>query len=109
MKLPPVLRCYAEGRPGHWMAICLDFDIAVDGPDLAVVVDSLRKAIDEYCAHVLSLPEADQARLLRRRAPLSMRIKFLWHMLRAIWLRRDGGNNPKGRAEFVIPATRCHA
>ena len=109
MELPSVLTCYAEGRPGNWMAICLDFDVAVDGPDLPSVVNSLRKAIIEYCDYVSTLPVEDQRRLLRRKAPLQMRIKFLWHMIRTLWIRRDGGNNPKGRADFTLPAEHCHA
>ena len=105
MTLPRVLRCYAEGRPGHWSAICLDLDIAVDGPTLASVTESLEKAVSEYCAYVMTLPEADQRRLLRRKAPLSLRIRFLWHTIRNLWAVHDGGNDPKGRAEFLVPAT----
>ncbi len=105
MTLPRILRCYAEGRPGHWSAICLDLDIAVDGPTLASVTESLEKAVSEYCAYVMTLPEADQRRLLRRKAPLSLRIRFLWHTIRNLWAVHDGGNDPKGRAEFLVPAT----
>lgn len=109
MNLPRILRCYAEGRPGHWTALCLDLDLAVDGPTLASVTESLEKAINEYCEYILTLPEADQRRLLRRKTPLSLRLKFLWHAIRSLWSRRDGGNNPKGRAEFTVPAAHCHA
>lgn len=97
-------RCYAEGRPGDWEAICLDLDIAVQGESLPEVFDSLEKAVTLYIEEVLKLPEAEQARLLRRKAPLSCRLRFLWYaFLTAVRSRRRDGSGPT-RAEFTVAA-----
>ena len=95
-----VLRCYAEGRPGRWEAVCLDLDLAVQGDDFRDVIESLQKAIHDYLELVHELPEEERRRLLNRKAPWPMRWKFLWHSLRSVW---DGRNGSKGRAEFTLP------
>ncbi|MCW0235312.1 MAG: hypothetical protein OJJ21_17060 [Ferrovibrio sp.] len=95
-----ILRCYAEGQPGQWEAVCLDFDLAVQGSDFREVIDSLQVAIREYLEIVHELPVEERAHLMERRSPLSMRLKFAWHVLRSIW---DGRNGAKGRAEFTLP------
>lgn len=71
-----LLRCIAEGRDGHWEAICLDFDIAVQGKSFEDVYHGLTDMIDSYVQKVSRYPEADQRRLLNRKAPLSLRLKF---------------------------------
>ena len=71
-------RCFAEERDGVWTGYCLDFDLAVDGRSLEEVIGSLNAAIRLYLEEVGTLPEADRRRLLHRRAPLSLRLRFLW-------------------------------
>ncbi len=97
-----VLRCYAEGRPGAWEAVCLDFDLAVQGESLEDVLGSLKKAIGMYLETVHELPEEERKRFLNRRAPLSLRLKFLWHVVRSVLANKDGPDR-KARAEFLIP------
>jgi hypothetical protein len=94
------LHCYAEGRENQWEAICLDLDIAVQGGSLAGVIEDLSGAVKLYLEHVATLPEAERGRFERRVAPISLRLRFLWHALRSV-LRRDGPD--KGFAEFVMP------
>lgn len=98
-----LLRCYAEGRPGAWEAICLDFDVAVQGPSFEAVDKDLREAIGLYLEEIADYPAKDRARLLNRKAPLLMRLKYLWCMIRS---GNDGDNNtPKERHEFTFPAS----
>ena len=76
MKHNVTLRCYAEGSEGHWEAICLDFDLAVQGKSFDDVYHELREMIDSYIDTVSEYPEADRRRLLSRKAPLILRLKF---------------------------------
>jgi len=94
------IRCMAEGRDSRWWAICLDFDIAVQGESFTEVRDSLHQAIDMYLERVSELPEQERARLLRRRAPWYLRAKFHMVPLLAKLQGEDGGR----RRQFVIPA-----
>jgi hypothetical protein len=67
------LVCFAKGRPGDWEAICLTFDIAVQGASEDEVQHSLREAIVLFLQSVRE--EADPAvrrKLLKRRAPLGV-------------------------------------
>lgn len=97
------IRCYAEGRPGQWEAFCLDFDLAVQGRSFAEVFDAMNLAVDEYLSHVRAMPEPDRARLLARRAPLSLRLAFLGRVLAASLFGGAGANDSQ-RAEFLLPA-----
>lgn len=86
-----VLRCYAEGRDGEWEAFCLDLDIAVQGRSFEEVFRALGEAIALHVEAVSELSESDRARLLNRPAPLSLRLRFLGHALRALFTRDDDG------------------
>lgn len=70
-----LVRGYAEERDGRWEAICLDYDLAVQGESLPEAIDLLEKAVADYHRYVESLPETERESFLRRRAPL-------WHWLR---------------------------
>lgn len=94
------IRCMAEGGEGHWWAICLDFDIAVQGGSFPEVRDSLHQAIDAYLERVSELPEDEREQLLQRRAPWHLRAKF--HLLPL--LEKVRGEASGRRRQFVIPA-----
>ncbi len=96
-----VLHCYAEGRGGEWEAICLDLDIAVQGTSFEEVHHSLKTAITLYLETVDALPERDQADLLNRPAPLSVRLKFFAQAAQFLIRNRQDG---KHRHQFTIPA-----
>ena len=97
-----ILRCYAErSEAGGWEAICLDLDVAVQAGSFDDAVAELHRAIDLYLESVADLPESERARLLHRPAPLSLRLKFLWAMVRGLF----AGTAPGGRsAGFTWPA-----
>lgn len=68
--------CYAESREGKWEAVCLDFDIAVQGDSFEGVVHDLGTALHLYLQSVAGLPDADRKRLLARRVPLGARVQM---------------------------------
>ena len=99
-----IVRCYAEGRPGAWEAICLDFDLSVQGDSFEDVYRDLNKSIEMYCNYVNQLPEEERMSFIRRRAPLTLRLRFLWHAIRGFFDGDDDSN--KSRHEYTAP---CHA
>ena len=70
------LTCYAWGHPGSWEALCIDFDLSVQGNSLEEVRAEMDDAIDTYLSYVGELPESERARLLNRKAPLGLRTKL---------------------------------
>lgn len=97
------LLCYAKGRAGDWEAICLDLDISVQGESFDEVYGSLNESIEVFVETVMELPESDQARLLRRRSPWSVRLTFFRYVLRSLIGR---SNNDNDQAQFTVA---CHA
>lgn len=80
------LTCFARGRPGEWEAICLDFDIAVQGQSFEEVMALLDVSIADYVESARQETPKVRDRLLRRAAPAHIRlgylVAFLWHNLR---------------------------
>ena len=93
---PRLLRCYAENEGSGWEAICLDVDVAVQAATFDEAVRELREAVAVYFETVKELPEQDRERLLNRRAPLSLRVKFFLRALRALFW-----DDNAERAEFT--------
>lgn len=77
------LTCYIEGSDNQWEAICLDFDIAVQGISARDVEDHLLDAIRSYLEYAYSLPEAERAAFLDRQVPLFLRLKFVWNVIKS--------------------------
>jgi predicted RNase H-like HicB family nuclease len=94
------LHCYAEGRDGEWEAICLDLDIAVQGRSFEEVVTSLREAVSLYLETLADLEPKQRQSLLRRTAPLTVRLKFLVHAARALF---SDHNDHSERHQFTMP------
>lgn len=97
--LPLILRCIAEQDEAGWTGLCVDLDLAVQGASFEEVADDLRTAIEEYLAHVRTLPEPDRTRLLNRKAPWSLRAKYVLYQIQGAWHRRL----PPHHASFGIP------
>jgi hypothetical protein len=87
------LTCFARGRPGEWEAICLDYDIAVQGRTFNEVEELLHDAIDDYVETARREPQEVRDRLLRRAAPLHVRwgyiLGFVWHNVNHRRSRQD--------------------
>ena len=78
------LLCYAFGRDDRWEAICVDFDLAIQGTSFRGVQDGLNALIKTYITDARKETEADARRLLDRRAPLLVRarlaLQLLWNL-----------------------------
>jgi hypothetical protein len=95
------LRCYAHGRPGEWQAICLDFDIAVQGKSFEEVRDSLREAIRGYIEHASTEDEQTRHALLNRRAPFLVYARCWLHYHLSGILHK--GDSSESHAGFQLP------
>jgi predicted RNase H-like HicB family nuclease len=71
-----VLHCHAFGQDDEWQAICLDLDLAVQGRSFEEVFRLLGETISFHIEGIMELPEADRQRLLNRRVPWIVRLKF---------------------------------
>lgn len=84
-QIPKTLLCYAHGREGSWEAICVDYDVAVQGSSFEEVREILNEAIATYIEDALAESPSDRNRLLGRHAPIyvkfSLAIKFLLYVL----------------------------
>jgi hypothetical protein len=70
------LLCSAEGMGNQWQALCLDFDIAVQGGSFAEVQLSLGDAINDYVEAAEQEDEPARAALLNRRTPVWLRFSL---------------------------------
>jgi hypothetical protein len=85
-----VLRYYIRGYGERWHAMCVDLDIAAQGHSLHEAESTLDEMIDSYFAKAASLPEPDRHRLLNRKAPLGIRLKYAFiFFLASVWRKRD--------------------
>ena len=95
------LLCYARGVEDDWEAICVDFDIAVQGRSFDEVKSLLDRSVALYVEESSRNDRETARRLLARTAPLSVRagwgFTLLWH-----WLNRRKGGGRESLAGFDI-------
>jgi hypothetical protein len=96
---PRAVRCFAEGRDGQWEAVCLDFDLSVQGGSFTDVYARLNDQIALYLEEVASLPMAERRRFWRRKVPFTVALVMLAKMARLAIAA------PRGRAvhEYSMP------
>jgi hypothetical protein len=82
--------CFARGREGSWEALCIDFDIAVQGASFSQVQADFNDAVAEYVEAARQEDAATRERLLNRRAPLSVMIVWSLRVLRSAWRHGPG-------------------
>ena len=92
--------CYAEGCPGNWEAICLDFDLSVQGESFDEVYRELHEAISMHLEYIETLPKEEQIRFLRRKAPFGLRIKVIMMLILAAIF--TNGKDNADRAGFLV-------
>ena len=63
---PYILRCYARPEGGHFIGVCIDLDIVVQGQSLANTQEEMTKAIRIYFS---SLDQKNFRDLFPRRSP----------------------------------------
>jgi hypothetical protein len=96
-----LLRCYVEHRGDDWEAVCLDYDIAVQGHSLSEIQEKLARALGSYVDYANSLPAAERNRLLNRRVPFWTSVGFA---ARVLWTVVAGGRGGTGqRGAFNMP------
>jgi hypothetical protein len=83
------LLCYARGRADDWEAICVDFDIAVEGKSFGEAQARLEEAVKAYVAAAGVEAPATLEKLLSRRAPLWVSLLWTWRVLRSAWRSRS--------------------
>lgn len=94
--------CFAYLRNGAWEAICLDLDITVHAETLEDARSLLNGAVGSYIVAARSERPAVAATLVRRKAPLVVRLRCLARYLRAALLKPH--TVPSANAEFVLYA-----
>jgi hypothetical protein len=75
-----VMRCFAESEGEHWHAICLNYDLAVQGESFVDVRAKLEAMIDHYLEEVAGVDRQHASALLSRRAPLALWARY-WGMV----------------------------
>lgn len=98
---PRNLWSYAHGDASGWEAICVDLDIAVQGRSLDEVRGLLAEAVETYVEDAQREAPAAAKRLLNRRAPWSVRVKFA--LLFLAHILSHGRPGREQRAGFDIP------
>ncbi len=95
--------CYVEGGGTEWQAVCLNFDLAVQGRSVKEVQERLARAIQDYLEYVQTLPdESERERFLNRRVPLRTRIVFaLRALVSALVVPRGPGGNQ--HLSYTVP------
>ena len=96
-----IVRCYVERRGDDWEAVCIDFDLAVQGHSFPEVRERLDQAIHDYLSYVESLPEAERGAFLNRRVPLGTRLAFAFRVLVSA-LHSSGRGDHRGAA-YTLP------
>ena len=93
------LLCFARGDASGWEAICVDFDIAVQGNSFDAVKALLGEAIASYAADAMCESSDVRARLLSRRAPLHVRLALTAQLIAFNLFRR---RRDDARASFPL-------
>ena len=101
--------CYAWGKPGDWEAICVDLDIAAQGASFEQARSELGDAVETFLDYIADLPEIEQAVMLKRKAPLSLRIRLELlsraYALRALLKRRTGSSGHNLTVFVMTPSS----
>lgn len=84
------VRCMAWQESGVWVAVCLDFSLAVQGDNPGDVRSKLHEQIASYVNDAMTVDAAHAHELLTRRAPLrdQLRYTFWWAIKSRPTLRR---------------------
>ncbi len=100
-----VVRCLAMREGTHWVALCLDFDLAAQGESINEVKESLDAQIRDYVLEAATVDQAHAPYLLRRKAPLRYRMLFRWLELKEkIAHKVSSGRAAYERAMPLVPA-----
>lgn len=88
------LRCMAYFQDGLFIAACLDLSLAAQGDSLQEAKEKLESQIKDYLDEIVAEPEYAR-QLFRRRAPLSMWLKYWSIPVANLWRRIFKARNGK--------------
>ena len=97
------IMCFARGHQGSWEALCVDFDIAVQGASFEEVRSDLEAAIRQYVSFANEQDAPARAKLLGRRAPWHVNLAWI---ARVAWhgLLRSGSRDTPAAFPVACPA-----
>lgn len=103
--VPKHVQCFAHGRGNDWQAICVDFDIAVQGHSLPDVQQRLGDAVTAYVIAAMEQDEDTRREWLSRRVPLSVELGLFFGYFAHVLTRRRRRDHDECKAGFdVCPA-----
>lgn len=102
-----IVRCLAMREGEHWVALCLDFDLAAQGDSFAEVKDRLDAQIIDFVTEAATVDREHAPYLLRRKAPLKYRLLYRWFNLRNRLVAHLG--NGRSAYERAMPLVPAHA
>lgn len=76
-----LIRCFAEKIDGQWQAFSLEFGLAAQGASLSEVRRKIEAMIVDYFNEAVTEDREYAGQLLRRRAPVSIYVKYYKTML----------------------------
>jgi len=94
-----MVHCFAEGKADAWEAFCFDLDLAVQGTSFSDVYQKLNDQLELYTETVATLPIADQQRLLKRAAPITTTIPWLFRIVCSAL----GKHSRRSRHDYTSP------
>ena len=92
--------CYVCPCDGRWHAICVDFDVAVDGDSPREAEESLATAVDMHLEALSEYPADERGRFLARRTPWPVRLR----LAAEAWLGAVRGGEKAARRFALTPA-----
>ena len=96
------LLCCVEGtEDGKWEALCLNYDLSVEGESIDDALHNIVKAVDDYLEYVETLPQKEQSRFLRRGVPYFYKMKIFYWAICALIFHKANERLQRGR--FVLP------
>ncbi len=96
------VECIARGAGDQWEAVCLDFDLAVQGRSLDEVTRVLREMIVSYIDDACAQPEPVRTQMLCRRTPFSVRLSWAARMFFATLCGRRLDKRDRNKREATI-------
>ncbi len=94
-----VLRVFFEKSGSVWQALCLDLDIAAQGETCQEAQALMKDMIASYLEEVFTYPPEDRKRLLNRKAPFFVRLKWAYKIfVYSLFANRGAGD------KMVIPS-----
>ena len=81
-----ILRCLALQRDGHWVAMCIDLDLAVQADTSAQARKLLHAQMMSFVAEAVTIDSDHAGDLLNRKAPL--RYRALYYLIKLVHATR---------------------